>query len=240
MAQYFYDFGAYSTGDIATVSGGDWTKQYTNGWNYYQVESDAGATNGKKLVVKDNDAWGDQELAIVCDEAGATTGDIEIYARMSIGSVSGLGATMAFGIALITSTNVNDYVCTYAGSGTWQLWEWQFASPWSKIGSDATGLYTPSNGTYFKMRLGRSGSTIRVKIWADGEGEPGSWSISGTNTTYSSVKAGIHMYDASGGQYVFDVIGVGTAGDSAPTSSGGGGGSKVPLFMNHYAQQGIS
>jgi hypothetical protein len=218
--QFFYDFSEYSTGDIATVSSGDWTTQGTlTSWTR-QVVTDAGATGGQALVVQDDGAnWGDQFSAIVNDIAGATTGDIEIVARWRLATLANLTGTPVAGPVLIASNNAS-YGVRVASATSVRGTEFAGATANNTIGAAFT-VSTIANNAYVWTRIGRSGSTIRVKFWNDGETEPVGWQGSATNTAISSVKAGVAFYDYNAGPYTVDVIGIGTGGDSAPTSAPG-------------------
>jgi len=41
-------------------------------------------------------------------------------------------------------------------------------------------------GTWYKMKIEATGTTIRGKIWAAGDAEPGTWSVSASDATYST------------------------------------------------------
>jgi hypothetical protein len=210
VATYFDDFD-YSSGDIVTVSGGNWSKQSASGWTY-NVASSAWAVDDPAGY------WGDAAQYIVNDEAGSTSGDIEVVARIKIGSVAGISILSPFGVALIDS-NPYTYACCYQGSGNWRLYEFRSGSTWAQIGSQADAHYTPSDDTYFYIRIGRSGTTIRAQINTDGA--TGSWAISGTNTGVGTAKAGVYASDSSATPYTFDLFGIGTGGDTAPIAAGG-------------------
>jgi hypothetical protein len=219
MAQFFYDFSTFSNGDIATVAAGVWAKQQSDTHWTYTVATDAGATGGKTFIVQDDNLdWGDLASCIVNDAAGASTGDFEIYARMKIATLSNLDGGRPAGPALISSGNAA-YAFRYNGDAV--LSYFTGGSAQANIGSAIT--ITLVDNTYFKVRIGRVGTTVRMKVWLDGDAEPGSWQATGTHSTLTTVKAGIHTFDYNAGPYTFDVIGIGTGADVAPTSGGGGG-----------------
>jgi hypothetical protein len=218
VAQFFYDFSTFSNGDIATVAAGVWAKQQSDTHWAYNVATDGAATGGKTFAIFDNAAWGDLASCIVNDAAGASTGDFEIYARMKIGTLASLDGGHPAGPALMSSGNAA-YAFRYTGDAF--LTYFTGASAQANIGSAIT--ITLVANTYFKVRLGRVGTTIRMKVWLDGDAEPGTWGATGTHSTLTTVKAGVHTKDASAGPYTFDVIGIGTGADVAPTAAAGGG-----------------
>ena len=83
-----------------------------------------------------------------------------------------------------------------------------------------------------KIRLRINGTDVKAKFWYDGDSEPGSWTF---EDTQSAVTTGggiaIGRFSSAGSFYsnrIFE-IGVGTGGDTAPTSSAAGGGIRNPL-----------
>jgi hypothetical protein len=93
------------------------------------------------------------------------------------------------------------------------------------IGKYVSGAWTsgpessyPVNiNTWFRMRLRANGTTVSVKIWADGAAEPGSWTHTWTSQGTTSGLAGVGAY-YGGRNYNFDWIGIGIDGATAPQS----------------------
>lgn len=78
-----------------------------------------------------------------------------------------------------------------------------------------------TGGCSIRMRVsGSSPTVVSAKVWADGSSEPASWSVQVSDNTAAlqglSGYSGLTPYNGSG--YI-DAYGVGTAGDSAPTSA---------------------
>jgi hypothetical protein len=222
MATFSDDFSGYSAGDIVTVSGGVWTTQGTlTGWTR-QVETDAGAIGGKRLNVQDDaQDWGSQLSCIVNDTIGAQTGDIEVLVAFRITTVANITAdSPPIGVVLVTNTQAS-YGLVFHSATSLSLAEFsgityneQIAGPFA-----ITAL---SNGALHWARLGRNSTTIRCKVWKDGESEPGSWQ-SGTDATLSSVKAGVPAYDFNAGPFITEWVGIGTGADAAPSPAGDSG-----------------
>jgi len=64
-------------------------------------------------------------------------------------------------------------------------------------------------------------TTYSAKIWRDSVAEPGSWQITGTNTTYTQAAGwvGFNAYGSgASNDHVVLQVGVGTAGDAAPAT----------------------
>ncbi|HEQ98798.1 MAG TPA: hypothetical protein ENO22_05605 [candidate division Zixibacteria bacterium] len=65
---------------------------------------------------------------------------------------------------------------------------------------------------WYWLRLYVSGTTLRAKVWRDGEDEPASWMIDTTDSAHASGAVGVYAsYDS-----YFDWFGVGTAGSAIP------------------------
>ena len=226
MATYFTDFGSETNGALG--SSADWTSTLAGTWAH-TVQTDAGATGGKSVALTDG-GWGDS-FTIDRNDAivgTGTTGDIELVAKFKVATVSAWGSDEAIGPALSNQADADDFYALIRSGANVGLQYAQDNSPWESIGSAVAPGFTITNDTYLWVRIGRSGTTIRAKIWADGSGEPGSWMISGTHTTLSSVRAAFVVNEADSGPCTWDVFGVGTDGDAAPTSSGGGGAVSLP------------
>lgn len=72
-----------------------------------------------------------------------------------------------------------------------------------------------SADTWYWVRFQVSGSTLRAKIWEDGSSEPGSWTITGSDSSISSGGwVGLGSYEPNGIRY-FDELAVATGGDTA-------------------------
>jgi hypothetical protein len=69
----------------------------------------------------------------------------------------------------------------------------------------------------YSMRVRANGTFLGLKTWLKGTAEPVAWSISTTDTTHSTGRIGFWARDSMSSA-IFQVYGVGTNGDSAPTS----------------------
>lgn len=88
-------------------------------------------------------------------------------------------------------------------------------------GSVDTG-YTFPSGSWSWVRLRAEGTTISAKAWPDGQPEPEDWQLQVSNSSHTSGHVAINGRQSPNGadnncNYIFDVLGVGTDGDTAPT-----------------------
>lgn len=231
MATFYDNFGTYSTGDLATNSGGNWTDISTNaGWTIL-VTSDGAATGGKTAVIADTfgggGGWGSDARSAYVSALAGTTGDIEIVCKWKYGAGSLLGSGQGYGPCLIDPSNSHAYGVFNTGTSTWRIGYLTGAgSVFDFIGSAVNVSVAPASGTYVWVRLGVNSTTVRAKVWLDGNSEPGSWQLSGTDSTYlrsgspASLRGGIWAQDDNYDPFTIDVLGVGTGVDSAPVSAG--------------------
>jgi len=77
-----------------------------------------------------------------------------------------------------------------------------------------SGLSLTDN-VLFNLRFQKSGTTLRCKLWREIDPEPGSWSLTTTDATYTSGDAGL-LVQNNDRQVYFYSVGFGTNGDSAP------------------------
>lgn len=213
MATFFNDFDEYSIGDMSSVATADWTVQSTFGDWSQVVTADAGAGAGRTVVIN-RTASGDGSNLVVRD-ASSTTGNIEAVALLKGNTAS--DNAVPLGVALVNTADNQAYSLYFSADATPLLSLARFGISGSISTVIGTGieLTKPGAGVYYYARIGRSGTTIRGKLWLASEGEP-DWQISGTNTTLTTVKAGMFVRDFSVAPYTFDLFGAGTGGDAAP------------------------
>jgi hypothetical protein len=84
---------------------------------------------------------------------------------------------------------------------------------------------THSNDTYYwvRLRVNSSGDTVQARSWADGSSEGGTWECDATDTAVGVVDGycGLHG-TANTATVTWDACGVGTNGDTAPSSASSG------------------
>lgn len=212
MTQFYEDFNSYSDGAFGTVASPAWSVQSPGAGDWTQVIASG-------TVVVSRTGSGAATNVLVFDTPGAQSGDIEILSKfkvdMSAPQLTAVGAVLAasdsqsYGLSFIDAANVRLY---------------RFNANQGQMTSIAASIAfaVPDQG-YVWVRLGRSGTTIRAKIWLDGDAEPGSFQTSGTNTALTDLKAGIICRATQHTPVTVDVMGVGTGADSAPSSAGGPG-----------------
>lgn len=101
----------------------------------------------------------------------------------TIGRVFQLGSeTQQIRIIMRGSANNNGYSLIVGSTGTMILRK-LVANVATTLGSS---VKTYGVGTFLNVLMDCQGTTIRAKLWADGESEPGSWDISQTDATFST------------------------------------------------------
>lgn len=209
MAQ-FTDLFAYSDGDIVSVSGGNWVKQSATGWSYPVASSVFSLDDGSC-------SWGDVQQVLANTLAGNITGDFEILAQVQITAPATFAVGVCVGPAIIKTAAAEFYSCKYNGTDGWGIAYFQGGSEWSNIQS-ATGIYTPIAATDFWIRIGRVGTTVHAKVWQTAE--PGSWQLTGTDSSVTTARPGIVGRDCSASPYRYKYFSIGTDTDPAPAPAG--------------------
>lgn len=233
MSQFSSDFSSYANGAIASVSSGAFSVHGTPvNWTHNNV-TDAGAVHGKSVEV-DNGASGDIFTGLVYETPGSTAGDIELLCIFRITSIADV-LLYPIGGALLDTGDSEHYSIRIADATTVQIVKWTAGTGDDFVGS-SWSVTTLANGDTLFCRIGRSGTTIRAKLWKDGESEPGSWQGSGTNTALTTVKAAFVSQSFPATPYNVEYMGVGTGGDAAP-SPGGGGGAPETQYPGGHAQR---
>lgn len=203
MAQYFTDFAGNSVGSTPPTG---WTERGTATGGYEVVTGPYAGYN--------TTTFANQYDFLTWDTVGSVSGDVEIVGLFRFTNDSFPG-----GVALhVQSGSTSGYVGMFTFSGDVPaIWLVNSGSD-SSLDSD-TGTY--SVDTDYWIRLQITGTTVRARYWADGGSEPGTWQSSATDTTFTSGYVGLFARNWPGTR-TWKKIGVGTGGDAAPTSAGGG------------------
>lgn len=236
MTTFFTDFSGYT--DAADLhTNGDW--QLENGdettWTHL-VDVDGGDTGGSFAF--SDPGYGGNNQQEFNTTIGSVSGDCEIVARVKMASVV---ANEPIVMICGTATSGNGIALVYMGSGAWRLIDWR-GGVYDYVSAELSSHFTPSNDTYFWVRLGRvdSSDTVRFNVGAtEASVATSSWdSETASYTGYTSGYIGLmayDCYDSGAAPQTYDIVGIGD-GEEAPTSGGGGGPTGNP--WNAYAQQG--
>lgn len=201
MSTYFTDDFA----DFAT----DWTERWDTGGTWSVTSGDLNVASGQ---VNDwrglswNDIDGDANRANVELLVKLTTPSslgTAIYALFVRGSGADEAATN-YSIRL-SSAAFRTYYCAGSDSPT-------------QVATTGVSL---SGSTVYWIRFRVNGTTIQARIWADGGGEPGFWDLDSTNSNVTAAGwVGNSQYNAPPSGWPVQQFGVGTNGDTAPSSAG--------------------
>jgi hypothetical protein len=211
MSQYYSDFSSEPTGtSVFPSSGGDWSFgiNNTSSNNYWDVLDSATATGGK--LISENQ--GNYDTAFLWDQI--TDNDVELLARVRTDSTG----TGVFRLLLrFTGTSQQDYT---AYTLTYDDYFYHRIALAQVINGSGTSLntadFSQTAGNWNWIRFRVNGSTLSAKIWDDADPEPASWMIQENDTGISSGSVGIY---SMGEVEQYDLVNVGTAGDSAPDTA---------------------
>ncbi|MFP3907123.1 MAG: hypothetical protein ACLFRV_03955 [Acidimicrobiales bacterium] len=135
--------------------------------------------------------------------------DVSVLARVRI--IAHTTASTPDGIIIRASDSTKDgYAAGFIGSSNVRIRGWDDGAAFS-VGSITS--FSSSLNTWYWLRLEASGTTIQMKVWSgDFDTEPGSWTISATDSTVSAAgHVGIQL--PLNGDCDFDYFAVGTPSD---------------------------
>lgn len=215
MTQYFTDFSAYATG----AAPGDWTPFYaTDG--VWEVRAAAGATGGKVLHGEDISTSGLRGLMWDVVAADAARDNVELVARYQLTNATTYAqfSLLVRGTGTFHTTDASYYAGMQTASERRVVK--RITASLTTIQSAA---FSPALNQWLWMRVRVNGTSLQVKHWADGDVEPVDWTFTRTETQLSAAGfAGIALGAGSALPKTVvnvDIFGVGTGGDSAPTSA---------------------
>lgn len=209
MAQFFTDFSEYQTGfPSGWASVGDsapWT-----------VANNVNAIGGKALKVEVGFEFPSSQLRWT--DIG-TDQTLEVVARIQQNKISNGAGVILRGNA----ANREGYLGQLA-EGKFRAMRISNLGSSTLLGTDADFAYLVNDWVWVRVRI--EGTTFSGKAWKDGDDEPSSWSWQITDSIISS--AGLVGFrvniTAFSSVTFYDVLGVGTDGDAAPTEPPSGGG----------------
>lgn len=211
MTTYFRDFSEYDAGALGTTGALDWTIQAVSGNWSATVTVDGAATGGKTCIIN-RTSTGDATVLAVFDNSVGTA-DIEVVTRVKHDETITNG--LSLGLALVNSDDDQCYAMYFSADTTLALGRFATSGAVGTVIDTETSISKPTINEYYWVRIGRTSTTIRGKMWADGEAEP-DWQVSGVNTSLATLVPGFFVRDFSSAPFTFDVFGVGDGGDEAP------------------------
>jgi hypothetical protein len=223
MGQWFTNF----SGNTINEEPSDFTNIWSSN-GVLTVEADASAQGGK--VARLENSGSNARIAFTWDTPGTLTSSdnpIRIRARFMYTDLDDFTGQLTLGLHVSGSAgNETAYdIQPREASGTdVQILRYNNGSLSVLAGAD-TDLFSAS--TWFQALIEVHNSGIRAKIWEDGSSEPGSWTLSSSNTGTTSGKPGV-LGGLNFIENVYDWIGVGTDGDDAPSE---------PLSTDYTADQ---
>jgi len=215
MAQYFTDFTEYTTG----VAPSDWTQEFSSASSKVVIVDPSNAANKVLKIASDSGSFDRDVITWDAIVAGTETEDYELLARYYIdqssgsrlwlaGAVSGSDGSETLYVGADRPNNDRVEVVKYV-SGSF-----------SSLVENDTG-YVDYTGQYAWLRVRKSGTSLKLRLWPDTDSEPSSWDIETTDSSITAggkVGIGFISQGSAGDFAYFDKFGVGTNGDSAPNS----------------------
>lgn len=149
--------------------------------------------------------------------AFSNTGPIAVAAR-----ASSIGSTGRPANCYYVATNGSTSNTHNRNLALWKV----VSGTQTQVGSTVSSVITAADPYDFHkwiyLRFQCVGTTIRAKLWRDGDTEPGSWSISATDSSITAAGDVAQIFHSYGNAFVSSWMGIGTGVDSAPNSFPGG------------------
>lgn len=203
MARYFTDF--------SDVSISDFTARWNTANVTWSIQDDAGATGGKILRGVDTSS-GHNGLSWNVIDGDADRGNVEILIRSRV-SVDAFGHFAGcFGRG-----SGNDASRTYYATVFYDLTRQRIARVLETVFASLSQYDNDfAANTWYWTRFRINEDTLKVKRWAGAVGdEPGSWQSEVTNEDITAA-GWVGLVCITSATHEYDVIGVGTNGDTAP------------------------
>jgi hypothetical protein len=217
MANYFDNFSSYA---VATgVPTGFTARWVTTGVTHSIVSGGA-----DKFFRQNRSGTGRGLVTIDAADGDANRALADVLVRVKLNNPSG-GTAQAGPAARCSGSagSENGYVC-YPVSNKLRVAAYK-AGASSTILESATLSLTDGAWYWIRLRVEATTSpvTLRARIWADGSGEPGTWDVNTTDSSSPITGAGwCGMFAFGATTWDTDDIAVGTNGDTASMSGGGG------------------
>lgn len=182
MAVKTTDFSGYTTG----VQPSDWSSQW-GGSTIFTVEEDVGAEGGKWLKDATTN-FGNKFLR--WDEIAATD-DIVLLAKVQADDA---GATQSANVLVVRGSGGASDPKAYTAelrndtSKKFRIGRFNGSTSYSVLADTAFAWVA---NTWYWIKFEAVGTTIRAKIWEDGDPEPGSWTLSTTDANIASGRVGV-------------------------------------------------
>jgi len=172
------------------------TRTVSNGWGTADTGAVWSVTGGSALDYSVNGSSGLVSLGVVNERHFTVTpagSDVTIYDSVTV-PVTATGASISGGYVARYTDDQNFYLYQIlhdtAGTIDLQIVK-RVAGSFTTIASASNTIpYTPNVPTHVRCLC--SGSTLAVKIWADGDAEPAEYQLTGTDTEFTSGQVGTH------------------------------------------------
>jgi cell wall-associated NlpC family hydrolase len=183
-----------------TVSSGFGISPAGGNWLHLTGTSGNFSVNGSQGVIL-NDVANTSRYATLND---SNVADFNATARVTL-TATPAGASSSVSLLGGYSDSNNHYRArlTITTTGTVQLaLEYTLDSTVTTLGASTTVGSGFTANQWWRIRLQRTGSTLRCRAWLDGSSEPSTWTYSVTDTTFPSGRIGFRTFASTGSTVV--------------------------------------
>jgi regulation of enolase protein 1 (concanavalin A-like superfamily) len=175
--------------------------------NYFEIVS-GGDYGSDGLVLRSKDPGVQQRYGISWDGPGSSLEDIDLLYRVKVGATGSnqwRGASVLRGYGN-SSAEEGYFICLEGGRITINNFDGGgYSQP---AGTD----FTYDTSTWYWIRANITGYDISAKVWADGDAEPGSWTVTWTDTSETHSSGWVGIENDGGATDDFDLFNVGIDG----------------------------
>lgn len=207
MANYYTDFSEYTT----DAQPSDWTEVWDTGQTFI-VRANGSYTGGKYLEAKESLDY--QRTGLSWNDVDGVSADQELLCRFNVGTAGiFLPALRASG----TEAARTGYILLFRNDSTGYILRKAVAGTETAL---ATVSFTINDNTFYWVRFRAYGTAIKVRVWADGDSEPGTWNTEVTNGDVTGAgKVQVGTSGNTGNNILVDTVAVATGGDTATNAT---------------------
>lgn len=207
MTRYYTDFGTDTVGQVPA----GWTEQWSSA-GQFSVQSRTGADGGQ-LLEGYSTVGGRHAISWDTIESSA---DVEIYTKGSaLTAFNGPSYLRSQIHCTGTAGSESGYYIDVSHAG--QVFRLRKYTSTHTTVDLASIAFSWTTDDVIETRFRCEGNQVKAKIWKGTETEPDAWTLTATDTEFNSGWQGLGFFsDSSDSEW--DVVGVGTNGDVAPTS----------------------
>lgn len=155
------------------------------------IETRAGALSGRVLAAAEEGVF-----ATFFGESAnpGTVREALVLLELPPATIGAFAHVMAIRAFSLAGTGYSFRIGTGASGGSVNQVSWWKHSPgWSDLGAASVGGFAYGTRVWLRARIEAGGDNLRGKVWQHGSAEPGSWSLTRTDSDHAPDRIGIYV-----------------------------------------------